>query len=448
MNPNNAVIRFILDLSWRDLPLPVQHQAKRCLLDALGALLAGTQTPPGQLMARIARSQFPGREATLLVHGDRVSAAGAALANGFAGNALDIDDGYRLVKGHPGACVLPPVLAAAEMAASCSGTDLLTALVVGYEIGIRAGRIRHATYSCYHSSGSWGALAGAAAAGKLLGLDAPTLRHALGTAEYHAPIAPMMKGIDTPSMGKDSIGWGAMVAMLAVLMAREGFTGIEPMFADTPEPSWVAQLGHDWQILNLYFKPYAACRWAQPAVEGALKLQRQHGLAAEDIRAIRIRTFAAACALSTRPPANTEEAQYNIAFPVAAALLDGEVGPRQVLLPRIFAPDLRNLLARVTTEVDADCEKAFPAKTYAEVEVETVRGQRLASGRMGPRWEPPDSLPTDAELEAKFRWLVTPVLGAAAVGGIVDRIWHFEACRQALDLLTHCHAGPQDTCRG
>lgn len=445
MNPNDTVIQFILGLAWRDLPLPVQHQAKRCLLDALGALLAGTRTPPGRLMARIARSQFPGNEATLLVHGHRVSAAGAALANGFAGNALDIDDGYRLVKGHPGACVLPLVLAAAEMDPALAGSDLLTALVVGYEVGIRAGRIRHATYACYHSSGSWGALAGAAAAGKLLGLDAHTLRQALGTAEYHAPIAPMMKGIETPSMGKDSIGWGAMVAMLAVLMAREGFTGIAPLFADTPEPAWVQQLGHDWQILNLYFKPYAACRWAQPAVEGALRLQREHGLAAADIRAIRIRTFAAACALSTRPPANTEEAQYNIAFPVAAALLDGEVGPRQVLPPRIFDPGLRDLLARVTTEADADCEKAFPANTYAEVEVETVGGQRLASGRMGPRWEPPDSLPTDAELEAKFRWLVTPVLGGAAAGEIVDRVWHFETCRHALDLLTHCHAGPPDT---
>jgi 2-methylcitrate dehydratase PrpD len=442
MNPNDAVIQFILGLAWRDLPLPVQHQAKRCLLDALGALLAGTRTPPGRLMARIARSQFPGNEATLLVHGHRVSPAGAALANGFAGNALDIDDGYRLVKGHPGACVLPLVLAAVEMDPALSGMDFLTALVVGYEVGIRAGRIRHATYACYHSSGSWGALAGTAAAGKLLGLDAQTLRQALGTAEYHAPIAPMMKGIETPSMGKDSIGWGAMVAMLAVLMAREGFTGIAPLFADTPEPAWVQQLGHDWQILNLYFKPYAACRWAQPAVEGALRLQREHGLTAADIRAIRIRTFAAACALSTRPPTNTEEAQYNIAFPVAAALLDGEVGPRQVLPPRIFDPDLRDLLARVTTEVDAACEGAFPAQTFAEVEVETVRGKRLASGRLGPRWEPPDSLPSDGELEAKFHWLVNPVLGETAAGNLVTRIRDFDACPRAQELTALCQAGP------
>jgi 2-methylcitrate dehydratase PrpD len=149
--------------------------------------------------------------------------------------------------------VLPVVLAASELAPSCSGEDLLSALVVGYEIGIRAGRIRHATYHCYHSSGSWGAIAGAGAAGRILDLDAAVLRNAMGAAEYHAPIAPMMKGIAAPSRGKDSIGWGAMTAMLSVLMAREGFTGIEPLFADAPEPEWIDGLGGDWQMRRLYF---------------------------------------------------------------------------------------------------------------------------------------------------------------------------------------------------
>ena len=96
------------------------------------------------------------------------------------------------------------------------------------------GLIRHATYQTYHASGSWGAIGGAAAAGKLLGLTQESIRHAMGIAEYHAPIAPMMKGIASPSMVKDGIGWGAMVAMSSTLLARDGFTGIEPLFNDTP----------------------------------------------------------------------------------------------------------------------------------------------------------------------------------------------------------------------
>ncbi len=428
-------IHFIHDTRWPQLPQAVQHQIRRCLLDALGALIAGAVTPVSRLMKDMACSQFRGDEATILFHGNRVSAAGAALANGFSGNALDVDDGYRLVKGHPGACVLPVVLAAAEMASSCTGKDFLTALLIGYEIGIRCGRIRHATYTTYHSSGSWGAIAGAAAAGRLLNLNPEALRHAMGAAEYHAPIAPMMKGIETPSMGKDSIGWGTMVAMMSVLMARNGFTGITPMFADSPDPVWITGLGQDWQIRHLYFKPYTACRWAQPAVDGARYLQREFHLKIEDIRSIRIRTFAAACALHTRPPADTEEAQYNIAFPVAAALVDGEVGPRQVLPPRIFDPVILNLLARISTEIDDEIEAAFPEKTFAEVIVETENGRRLSSGRMQPRWEPPDTLPTDSELENKFRRIVSPVLGDSAGEKLMDLIQHLEDLEDISDLI-------------
>ena len=276
-------IDFTLNTEWADLPTEVQHQSKRCLLDALGSLIAGSQTPVAAIMRKTAREQFAGNQATIMVTGEHVSAAGAALANGFFGNALDIDDGYRRIKGHPGACALPPVLAAAELATECSGREFLIALAVAYELGIRAGVIRHATYTAYHASGSWGAIAGAAAAGRLLRLKAKQLLHAMGAAEYHAPIAPMMKGIDTPSMGKDSIGWGCMVAIMSALMARDGFTGIRPLFDDAPDPEWVENLGREWEIHNLYFKPYAACRWGQPAVAGALSIVRNNHLTPDQI---------------------------------------------------------------------------------------------------------------------------------------------------------------------
>ena len=404
-------VDFTLNTRWEDLPAAVQCQAKRCLLDTLGALIAGSRTPVGGIMRRTARDQFGGDQATILVCGERSSAAGAALANGFFANALDIDDGYRNVKGHPGACALPPLLAAAELAGGCDGREFLTALVIAYELGIRAGVIRHATYATYHASGSWGAVAGAAGAGRLLGLSAARLRHAVGAAEYHAPIAPMMKGIDTPSMGKDSIGWGGMVAVLSAVMARDGFSGIRSLFDDAPEPEWVESLGRRWEILNLYFKPYAACRWGQPAVAGAIALVREHGLAASQIRCIRVRAFAAATRLPGNHPRNTEEAQYSLAFPVAAALLDGEVGPAQVLPPRFFDVDLLNMMDRVVVEVAPEFEAEFPAKAPVEVLIETTAGDVLRSGRVEAQWEPPDSLPSDAELEAKFLWLTTPILG-------------------------------------
>ncbi len=439
MNGTDQVIQFILHTNWSALPPETQHQSKRCLLDTLGALIAGMETPVGRLMTKFVGEQYTGGEATILVSGQRASAVGAALANGFAANALDIDDGYRRVKGHPGACILPVLLAAAERRGGLSGRTFLTALIVGYEVGIRAGLIRHALYQTYHSSGSWAAIAGAATAGKALGLEAHFLRQAMGTAEYHAPIAPMMKGIDVPSMGKDSIGWGAMVGMASVLMARQGFTGVEPLFSDAPLAAegteWVSSLGKQYEVLNLYFKPYASCRWSQPAIAGALEIAHQYRLMPDDIAQIRVLTFEAATRLSGAHPQNTEEAQYNLAYPVAAALIDGELGPRQVLPPRLFDEAVLALADRVEAEVKPEYEQAFPAKAYADVEVTTLNGQTFAAVGQQASWEPPDTLPTDDELKAKFRWLVSPVLGQERTSALIGLIWQLEQMDDVRQLL-------------
>jgi len=431
----DLALDFISEIQWNDLPALVQHQARRCLLDLSGALIAGRRTPAGDVMVGVACDQFPGDQATILVSGERVSAMGAALANGFAQNALDIDDGYRRVKGHPGAAFLPALLAALEVKGGCAGAEFLAALVIGYEIGIRAGLIRHAIYPTYHSSGSWGAVAVAACTGRLLGLERIQLREALGTAEYHAPIAPMMKGIDVPCMGKDSLGWGNLTGLASVFMAQRGFTGVEPLFSEAPEQDWVTGLGRQYEILNLYFKPYAACRWAQPAVAGSLKLVKANRLKPSDLARVKVRTFAAAAALTRNPPQNTEEAQYNLSFPVAAALLDGAVGPAQVLPPRLFDKDILDLAGRLEVEVAQEFEDRFPAKAIASVEITTRDGKRYDSGAVEAPWEPPNTLPSDSELKEKFIWLAGPVLGQARAHELVDLIWQFEKANDARQLI-------------
>jgi 2-methylcitrate dehydratase PrpD len=200
MNSNQRVVAFSLDTKGNDLPETVQHQSKRALLDNLGVLIAGGITPAARITNTFVEDQLaannPKNACTVVSTGKKVSAVGAALANGIAANGLDMDDGYNAAKGHPGAALLPVLLASAELAPGVGGRDFLAALVVGYELAIRAAMIRHATYTTYHSTGSWGAIGGAAAGGKLLGLDSGQLGCAMGIAEYFAPIAPMMKGIE------------------------------------------------------------------------------------------------------------------------------------------------------------------------------------------------------------------------------------------------------------
>ena len=431
---NDLVLNYILETKWDKLPNNIQAQAKRCLMDTLGALIAGHNTPVAQLMQSFAKEQFKGNDATILVKGNKISASGAALVNGFANNALDIDDGYRGAKGHPGATVLPVILAAGEISSNVTGENFLTALVIGYELAIRAALIRHATYKTYHSSGSWGAIGGAAAAGKLLGLSREKLCHALGAAEYHAPIAPMMKCIELPGMGKDSIGWGCMVAMMSVMMADKGFTGIDPIFNDSPEAEWIRSLGSTFEIMNLYFKPYCACRWAQPGVDGALKIMAENSLNPEDIKQIKVFTFQESAALSTNYPQNTEEAQYNIAFPIAAALLDGEVGPAQVLAPKIFEKDILQMMDKIQITAQDRFQKKFPAKAESEVEIMTTKKAVFSSGVMSARWDTHSTLPTDLELKNKFLWLVSPVIGKTKAESLVSLIRNFDR-EETLDEL-------------
>ena len=174
MDSNQRVIDFSLNKIWSDLPETVQHQCKRALLDNLGVLIAGGITPASQITREFVEEQMGCSSAnavcTVVSTGKKASAVGAALANGIAANGLDMDDGYKAAKGHPGAALLPVVLAATELAGDADGRDFLTALVVGYELAIRAAIIRHAADTTYHSTGSWGAIGG-------FGFRTPQTRH-------------------------------------------------------------------------------------------------------------------------------------------------------------------------------------------------------------------------------------------------------------------------------
>src|SRR5262245_55053644 len=149
------LIPFIHETTWDDLPEPVQQQARRCLLDTLGAAIGGRATPVSQIIHEVAASVYGGRGAHLWLDGRGVSPPGAALANGMTIDSLDIHDGHPLTKGHAGAAVVPALLAtlALKEGTTVSGQELLTSLVLGYEIALRAGITLHATTCDYHTSG-------------------------------------------------------------------------------------------------------------------------------------------------------------------------------------------------------------------------------------------------------------------------------------------------------
>src|SRR5437660_272757 len=127
----------------------------------------------------------------------------------------------------------------------------------------------------------------AAVAARHFAFDAATIRHALGVAEYFGPRGQILRACDSPTMVKDGSGWGAHVGLTAALLARDGFTGAPALTVERDDArAFWSDLGRRWRIREQYFKAYPVCRWAQPAIEAALDLQRSHRFAADDIATI------------------------------------------------------------------------------------------------------------------------------------------------------------------
>jgi 2-methylcitrate dehydratase PrpD len=436
-------IGFIREARFGDLPRAVVDCALLCLLDLVGVACGGIGTRLSRIIRDHAAENFAGCASTsrLLFDGRRVSSVGAALANGMTIDAFDAHDGHVLTKGHAGAAVFPAALAFAEAAGGVSGQDFLTDIVVGYEIAIRAGIATHRTACDYHTSGSWNALGAAAIGARRLRLNHAQTREALGIAEYHGPRSQMMRCIDFPTMVKDGSGWGAMTGVSAALLAASGFTGAPALVVESELVGdlW-SDLGQRWRMLEMYFKPYPVCRWAQPAVEAALALVRQHGIVPADIEAVEVSSFHEAIRLAVRTPRTTEEAQYSLPFSVAAAMVRSRLSADEVAQPAFDDPEIRRLGTGMVLHERADFNARFPAARFAQIVLIMRSGHRLISPDTSARGDPETPLDR-AELRSKFRALVEPVVGIERRERIEDAITNLPDDGYSISQLTTLIAG-------
>jgi 2-methylcitrate dehydratase PrpD len=429
-------IAFLHEATWDTLPAEVRHATVRCLVDLIGALAAGRRTPLSALVRDHAATAYGGDQATLLLDDRRVSAPGAALATGMTIDSFDIHDSHRESLGHAGVHVFAATLASAELRGSRGGTlpdgrELLATLTTGYEIGCRVGRALHATTSDYHTSGAWGAVSSAGLYARLMGLDRARTREALGIAEYHGPRSQMMRCIDHPTMVKDGSGWGAMAGVSAGMLAEAGFTGAPALTveSDAASPAW-STLGTEWEVMEQGFKAHGSCWWAQPAIEATLGLTRTHRLRPADVAAIRVETFEKAVHLDVAEPSTTEQAQYSLPFPIAAAIVkaadaaDGwyGLGPDDLLDPSQADAETRRLARSIELIEAPDLTAAFPGRFLARVTLTLDDGSTVASGDTTFRGEL-DAPFSDDELTEKARWLMLPVLERERTDRLLADAW-------------------------
>ncbi len=386
--------RVLASYSWANLRPDVVAKAKLCVYDLLSSALSAGEQPWSRQVAAIARRNSGGaaRGAGIIGTSDVVSIHDAALANGTLSHGLVRDDMHIGSVSHLGTVLVPTLLALSETT-QASGKDFLTALVAGYEVGGKVGRmiLDVDVSKIFRPTGTVGPIAGAAAGAKLLKLSPEQTTAALALAANTAAGYNEWAGTGGSEMFFHN-GFAARSAVTAVELAAEGayaspsaIDGDAGMLAAfrRPRPPQVPELFADKpEILAVFFKPVPACNFAQTPAQVAHALAQQHRISAADIEAVTVRVTRAAALYpgcdASGPFEHILQAKMSIQYNVAAALAHGNFAERNYV-PQQNA-DVQALAKRVTVVVDDGYTKAFPAKQGAAVVVRTRSGQTLEHG--------------------------------------------------------------------
>jgi 2-methylcitrate dehydratase PrpD len=432
------------------VPAAVLERAHVLLRDWVGVTLGGAGAESSIALRRgLARLGTPGRT-TVLGTAERLAPAAAALANGAAAHALEMDDTHQGGSIHLGATMFAAALAAAEHEGA-GGTTVLRAAVAGYEVAARlAMALDPAAHYArgFHPTGTCGAFGAAAAAGLVMGLDARALAAALGIAGSQA--AGSMEFLADGAWTKRlHPGWAAAAGLHAAAFAAAGFTGPATVFEGRfgtlhaysdgarVEPLLAAD---GWEIARTGVKPHACCRYVQGPIDAVLALRAAHGIGAADVERIEVGMLAAGFPIvcdppaAKRRPASVVDAQFSLPFGIAAALVRGAASPAEFVPAALADPALHAVMDRVAGIRDPALDAAFPRAWPTWVRIALRDGRRLEARVQHPLGDP-ENFPTAAALDAKFRALAARALPAAAVDRLAAALDAFPSAPR-VDALT------------
>lgn len=440
---------FLAALRYDDLPLAVVQRAEDLFLDWISSALAGRNARPVAILERFAAQMGPADgPSELLVSRRRSSPLFAALVNGASSHVVEQDDVHNGSVFHPGTVVWPAALAAAQQTGA-SGRDLIVAAVVGYEAGIRVGEfLGRSHYKVFHTTGTAGTLAAAAATARMLGASDAQMLHAFGSAGTQA--AGLWEFLRDAADSKQlHTAKAAADGLLSAYLAMDGFTGASRilegeqgmaagMSSDAIPGRLTDGLGERWGLLDTSFKVHASCRHTHPAADALLQLMRAEQLAPERIAHVRAHVYQAALdVLGPAAAARTiHQSKFSMGFVLAQIACNGHADISDFTQDALTQPDLRAFLDRVEMVYDPEIDAAYPARWIGLVEVETTDGQRLISRIEAPRGDPDNTL-TRAELEAKAYRLADYQQGAtqSEMERLIARVWSLDQQPDVRDLL-------------
>ena len=395
---------FAAELRFEDIPEPVVRKIEDLLVDWFGSAVAGHGSRPVESMGRCARSMGPAEgPSEVLINGTGTSPFLAAMVNAAASHVAEQDDVHNGAVFHPATVVFSPAVAVAQ-ALGASGKQLLAASVVGYEVGIRVGEfLGRSHYRVFHTTGTAGTLAAAAAVGHLLGLNPHQMQHALGSAGTQS--AGLWEFLRTGADSKQlHTAHAAGAGLMSAYLAKDGFTGAADilegpqgmaagMSSDADPARLIDGLGKRWATSETSFKYHASCRHTHPAADALLHVMQSHGLTHGDLAKVVTHVHQGAIDVlgPVVRPTTVHQSKFSMGTVLAMVAQFGHAGLRE--FDANFQSEATMLVRdKVVMALDAEVDSAYPKRWIGKVTVTTNDG-RVLHGRVDePKGDPGNTL--------------------------------------------------------
>jgi 2-methylcitrate dehydratase PrpD len=448
MNPGAELAGFAASLKFEHIPADVVRKTEDLLVDWFASAVAGHGSRPVASIAKFARAMGPQEgPSEVIAGGGGTTPYLAAMANAAASHVAEQDDVHNGSVFHPATIVFPAAVAVAQ-ALGASGRQLLAASVAGYETGIRVGEfLGRSHYKVFHTTGTAGTLAAAAAVGNLLGLDAQQMRHAFGSAGTQS--AGLWEFLRTAADSKQlHTAHAAAAGLMAAYLAQDGFTGADRIFdgpqgmaagmsSDADARKLVDGLGSRWATAETSFKYHASCRHTHPAADALAQVMREHGLKPADLARVVTHVHQGAIDVlgPVVEPKTVHQSKFSMGTVLALVARYAHAG-----LPEFEAhysdAETIALRDRVEMVLDPEVDGAYPRRWIGKVTVHTTDGRTLQGRVDEPKGDPGNTL-TREEITAKALQLAAFSGGAseAAMRAAVQRLWRVAQWERVERLL-------------
>ena len=432
---------FAANLQARDIPSDVMSRAEDLLVDWFGSAIAGKNARPVEIITQFAQSMggFVGSHSgpsEILVSRKTSSPFLAAMANAAASHVAEQDDVHNGSVFHPATVVFPPALACAQ-AIGASGEDLLVASVAGYEVGIRVGEfLGRSHYKVFHTTGTAGTLAAAAAVGRLLKLNPEQMLHAFGSAgTQSAGLWEFLR--DAADSKQLHTAHAASTGLMSAYIAQAGFTGAQHilegkqgmaagMSSDSDPSKLIDRLGTRWALAETSFKYYASCRHTHPAADALLQVMLANKLAPTDIAKVETLVHQGAIDVlgPVTDPATVHQSKFSMGT-VLALVAYYKFAGLQEFDQHFHDDEICDFRERVSMTLDPEVDNAYPQRWIGKVKVYLNNGQVLEGRVDEPKGDPGNTL-SRAEITDKAMRLAAFSQGATPeeMSKAIDHLWN------------------------